>query len=113
LNLAVSNREAWADSHVESLNPPADKLVFTPGPKIAAAMKTKTATATTRRGAVIASSAIRLSTLQPYFLIGGMRIFLAISDLYFSAVFDLLKLTLSSPLLQATWADEAGYRCRI
>ena len=64
-NLSVSSWVAWADSEVGSWNPPADRLLATGMPNIAAATMTSAAIARMRRGAAIASRAIRCNTSVP------------------------------------------------
>ena len=64
-NLSVSSCVACADSDVGSWNPPADRLLATGMPKIAAATMTRAATARMRRGAAIASRAILLQHVGP------------------------------------------------
>ena len=61
-NLSTSSWVACADSDVGSWNPPADRLLATGMPKIPQATMTSAAMATIRRGAAIASNAIRCST---------------------------------------------------
>jgi hypothetical protein len=63
--LSISSCAALADSEVGSWNPLEDRLLATGTPKIPAATITNTATAMTRRGAAIASNAIRCSTSRP------------------------------------------------
>src|ERR1700744_1649009 len=56
---------ARADSEFGSWKPPADKLLATGRPNTAAAMKTRTPIATTRRGAAMANRAIPCSMWSP------------------------------------------------
>src|SRR5271166_530035 len=59
LNLSDSSRDACQDSDVGSCNPPADRLLMTGIPKMAVPTITSSATAMIRRGAAMASRAIR------------------------------------------------------
>src|SRR4051812_49179852 len=64
-NLSVSSWVALADSEVGSWNPLEERLLATGTPKMPAASITNRVTAMTRRGAAIASNAIRCSTSRP------------------------------------------------
>ena len=64
-NFSVRNRVAAADSAVGSWNPLADKLFATGTPNIPRATVSNTANTMTRRGAAMASRAIRCSSVCP------------------------------------------------
>ena len=64
-NLSVSSWVARADSEVGSWNPPAERLLATGMPKIAAPTIVSAAMAMMRRGAARANSAILCSTSHP------------------------------------------------
>ena len=61
-NLSPSSCVALADCEPGSWKPPADRLLATGIPKMAAPTITRIATATIRRGAAMANRAIRCST---------------------------------------------------
>ena len=65
-NLSPSTSMACADSEVGSWKPPGDRLLATGTPKTAAAMNTRTPTATIRRGAAMAIRAILCSMWESF-----------------------------------------------
>src|SRR6185312_16904900 len=67
-NMSVSRWVALDDSDVGSANPLADRLLATGKPKMASAAVSRAATATTRRGAAMASRAICCSRSDPSFV---------------------------------------------
>src|SRR6478672_2918979 len=72
LNLSVSSSFALADSEDGSSNPQADKLFATGTPNTPAATATSAATASTRRGAEMASCAIRWRNPNPDGVVGSL-----------------------------------------